>query len=233
MSKLIIIIGAVAIGAILYFSSKSQTVTNNSQLVSETNDCASPVKFTHHFTDVATINSIIPPVFKNSKGTMPTTLINITGKVPLYMPTSGKLTEGSYHNEQGAQFYMWHIEVGCGVTIVFDHVTQPVEKIKNLFPTIPRNDSRTDFFKPPLEMEAGELVGYTIGSVNAHNWNFAVYDNSEKNYLWETGKFNDQPKYYTQVCPFKYYDKSMAKPYENLFILSFNDVSVEKNLCEN
>src|SRR3989338_7707874 len=102
-------------------------------------DCPSPVQFIHHFTDISTIDSIIPPVFRNSKGTMPTTLINIGGKAPLYMPAAGKLTQGSYHTEQGAEFYMWEIDVGCGVTVVFDHVTEPVEKIRKLFPGTPES----------------------------------------------------------------------------------------------
>ena len=196
-------------------------------------DCTTPIKFTHQFTDIKAIDSIIPPVFRNSKGTMPTMLINIQGKVPLYMPTSGKFVQGSYHTEQGAEFYMWEIDVGCGITVVFDHVTEPIEKIRSLFPKTPRSDTRTDFFDRSLEMEAGELVGYTTGSVNAHNWNFAVYDASEKNYLWETGEFANVPKYFTQVCPFRYYESSIAQAYEERFILSFNDIIVEKNLCEN
>ena len=127
---------------------------------------------------------------------------------------------------------MWEADVGCRTTIVFDHVTEPVEKIRVLFPNIPRNDSLTDFFETQLELEAGELVGYTTGTVNAHNWNFAVYDTSEKNYLWNSGMFNDKPKYYTQTCPFKYYDKSIARAYEKLFLLEDKDLSVEKNLCD-
>jgi len=238
---LVAVILALAVGAILYSSIKPQAFQNNSRIYEEPQDladsnqaggCASPVKFTHHFTDVSTIDSIIPPVFRNSKGTMPTTLINIQGKVPLYMPTSGKLTQGSYHNEQGAQFYMWEVDVGCGTTVVFDHVTEPVEKIKRLFPITPRDDTRTEPFDTFLEMAAGELVGHTTGTVNAHNWNFAVYDAAEKNYLWEEGEFNDRPKYYTQVCPFRYYGESMAKPYEDLFLFLDKDISVEKNLCE-
>lgn len=196
-------------------------------------DCASPIKFTHHFTDINKIDSIIPPVFKNSKGIMPTTLINSQGKVPLYMPVSGKIVQGSYYTEQVAEFYMWEIDVGCGVTIVFDHVTEPVEKIRKLFPNTTREDTRTDFFNNPIEMEAGDLVGYTTGSVNAHNWNFAVYNRLERNYLWETNKFTDLPKYYTQVCPLKYYDKPMAEVYEALFVLSFNEITIDRNLCIN
>ena len=100
-----------------------------------------------------------------------------------------------------------------------------------MFPGTPRADSRTDLFDTQLEIAAGELVGNTTGSTNAHNWNFAVYDSSEKNYLWETGTFNALPKYFTQVCPFRHYDPSMAQAYEELFTLSYNDIIVEKNLC--
>ncbi|OGH20165.1 MAG: hypothetical protein A3D74_02650 [Candidatus Levybacteria bacterium RIFCSPHIGHO2_02_FULL_37_13] len=224
----IILVLAVA-GYVFVTKSSRNAVPNfsNSNLSSE----CTP-KFTHHFTDIAIIDSIVPPIFRNSKGIMPTMLINITGRAPLYMPANGKLVQGSYHNEEGAQFYMWEIDIGCNVTVVFDHVTEPMEKVKRLFPSAPRDDSQTDFFETPLEMAAGELVGYTTGSVNAHNWNFAVYNASEKNYLWETGEFSDRPKYYTQVCPFKYYDRSMAQDYEKLFTLSLRDLSVEKNLCE-
>ena len=149
------------------------------------------------------------------------------------MPAAGKLVQGSYHTEQGAEFYMWEVDAGCGVTFIFDHVTEPVEKIRKLFPSTPRNDTITDLFSTLIEMEAGELVGYTTGSVNAHNWNFAVYKNSEKNYLKEKEEFKNLPKYYTQVCPFKFYDRQMAEVYEKLFIFSFNEISVEINLCGN
>jgi len=222
----------VVTGVILFLENNKKSPTQTAFNKTVGGDCVSPVKFTHHFTDVNTITSIIPPVFRNNRGTMPTTLLNIKGRVPLYMPISGMLIQGSYHNEQGSQFYMWETDVGCGVTVVFDHVTEPVEKIKNLFPAIPRDDSRTDLFNTPLEMTAGELVGYTTGSVNAHNWNFAVYDSSERNYLWGREEFKNLPKYYTQVCPFSYYDPSMAKVYEERFVSTFNDISVEKNLCE-
>ena len=188
-------------------------------------------KFSHHFTDVDTIDSIVPPVFRNREGTMPTTLINTMGKTPLYMPTAGKLTQGAYYTEQGTEFYMWEVDVGCGITITFDHVTEPVEKIRMMFSDTLKNDSRTAFFEAPLKLEAGELVGHTTGSVNSHNWNFAVYDVREKNFLWGASTFSDMPKYYMQVCPFKYYEGQMAAPYEDLFVLSFNEITVEKNLC--
>lgn len=193
--------------------------------------CTSPVRFTHQFTDIGTIDSIVPPVFRNSKGIMPTTLINIGGKAPLYMPADGRLTQGSYHTEQGAEFYMWEADVGCGVTIVFDHVTEPVEKVRKLFPSEPRDDTRTDPFNVTLEVEAGELVGHTTGSVGARNWNFAAYDASERNYLWGTGEFGGRPKYFTQVCPFRYYDEQTRREYEALFVASFNEITVEENLC--
>ena len=231
----LIIILALILGAGIFFwkPAVGPQVSKMSEPEKERiSDHCDSFKFSHEFTDLKTISSIIPPVFRNSKGIMPTMLINIKGKVPLYMPTSGKLVQGSYHNEQGVTFYMWEVEAGCGITIVFDHVTDPVEKIKNLFPNAPRNDSRTDPFGVPLEMVGGELVGYTTGSVNAHNLNFAVYSSSEKNYLFEKGEFNDRPKYYTQVCPLKYYDKPVKEAYEKLFVISDKDLSVEKNLCE-
>ena len=144
----IILVLAVA-GYVFVTKSSRNAVPNfsNSNLSSE----CTP-KFTHHFTDIAIIDSIVPPIFRNSKGIMPTMLINITGRAPLYMPANGKLVQGSYHNEEGAQFYMWEIDIGCNVTVVFDHVTEPMEKVKRLFPSAPRDDSQTDFFETPLAM---------------------------------------------------------------------------------
>src|SRR3989344_2964329 len=197
------------------------------------NDCESPVEFSHHITDVSAIVSILPPVFRNNAGPMQTTLININGSVPLYMPTGGKIFQGAYYNEQNTAHYLFDIDLGCGITITFDHITQPVEKIKKLFPEIPKSDTRTDIFVNPLEMTTGELIGYTTGTENARNWNFAVYDNSQKNYLWQNERFKDLPKLYTQVCPFKYYDASMAEIYEALFVTSFGVATVEDNLCNN
>src|SRR3989344_91518 len=46
--------------------------------------------FTHHFTDIATIDSIIPPVFRNSKGTMPTTLLKTGGIIESMVAISVK-----------------------------------------------------------------------------------------------------------------------------------------------
>ena len=231
---LMILLVVLVIGIAGYFYINKQSGPKHTQNTSsEAHDCQDPPKFTHHFTDSDQITSIIPPVFQNRHGTMPTMLININGKVPLYMPTDGKVTEGSYYLEEGTEFYMWDVDVGCGVTIVFDHITEPIDEIKRLFPESPNNHSRTEPFEKDLQMQAGELVGHTTGSTNAHNWNFAVYSNSEKNYLWETGEFIDKPKYYTQVCPFDYYEASVAKVYEKLFVSSFNDITVEENLCKN
>jgi len=219
-------------GTILYFSSKPQEIgTQQARSLSTAAGCDSPVTFTYHFTDPSTITSIIPPVWKNNRHTITSALLNTRGRVPIYMPTSGTLKQGTYYSEQGAQFYLWDIDVGCGVTVRFDHVTEPVEKIRALFLATPKEDARTYPFETPLAMEAGELIGYTTGTVNAHNWNIAVYDAAEKNYLWGTDQYPSK-EYYTAVCPFKYDNPSMAQAYEKLFVLTSGDISVEKNLCQ-
>lgn len=237
---LVAILLAAILGIIIYSISTSSESADTSKITKNTSrdidnksKCTKSIEFSHHFIDIPSIDSIIPPIWRNQRHTITSALLNISGRVPVYMPISGKINQGSYYLEEGAEFYLWDTEADCGITLRFDHITEPVDKIKALFPDTPKNDTRTDFFDSPLEMQAGELVGHTTGTVNAKNWNFGVYQEDEKNSLWKGEEAQGFVPEYTAVCPFGYYNESMAKEYEDLFIFSSNDIYVEDSLCAN
>ncbi len=230
MRKVVVFL-LVVVGIIGFMFFKKESLTKKTQdPISDCNSNPNP-RFTHNFTDVSAIDSLIPPIYSSGTGVKHTVLVNTIGRVPLYMPATGDLFQGSYYDSEGMGHYLLDFQITCEVVVSFDHVAEPVEKIRALLPSKPKNDSRTDFFEPKVKFRAGELIGYTSGTKNAKNWNFGVYNNTVQNYLSGDSEVKQFPKYTTAICPFEYYSKEMKNPYYALLSDSFGDIRPDKNLC--
>jgi NAD(P)-dependent dehydrogenase (short-subunit alcohol dehydrogenase family) len=59
---------------------------------------------------------------------------------------------------------------------LINHITEPIEKIKNAFPSTPQTDTRdSPRVNPSIQIKAGDLLGYTTGTPLAHNFDFGGY----------------------------------------------------------
>lgn len=192
--------------------------------------------FTKDITDLNTIRLIVPPgeivksadknVFKSHS------FLVSNGKSPIYAPVDSKLTEGSAYIEEGIVQYLMFFDVSCEVYYKVDHVQELSDKAKTLFVNDnPTSDSRTRNFDNSMEFKAGELIGYTSGTVHAETWDFGVYNNTvSRVYPPEVENLNLSEMDYEAVCPYDFFVPTKQQVYKNLFgNLSSGDIS--KLIC--
>lgn len=129
--------------------------------------------------------------------------------VPVYAPAAMTLESGSHY--VGGP-YMMEFRVSCEVKVRFGHITEPVEAIKNLLPSEPKQDSRTEVL-PPITFAAGELVGYTTGTSAAGNWDYGVYNSAVRNRYADDPNWSNSTTYTTAVCPFDYFSDNLRAAY--------------------
>lgn len=188
--------------------------------------------FTHHITDVGKINYIAPPptVGRSPDGSSQLKTHGYIGtdgkRVPVYAPVDMTLDTGSHYT--GGPYWLG-FEISCEVRMRVAHITEPVQKIKEVFPAKPGTSSGNSSIKHTVPLKAGELIGYTIGTnPGAGNWDFGVYDLSSRNRYAESSELGWVAA--TAVCPFDYYPEEMRAVYSDKFdteILSGNPLDGE------
>ena len=189
VSFVLLLVAAAVLLVILFYNQKPenvfQSVSDNSSKElnkGETSqgDCdsnPSPV-FTADITDVSKISYLTPPVTVQGDDLKTHGYIHLgedSSKVPVYIPVDAKLYQGAYYEGRGEGLYTIYFEVSCEVIIMFDHIIEPIEKIKKEFSDQPAPDSRTNKIGP-IQFKAGELIGHTGGTDNSKNWDFGVYN---------------------------------------------------------
>jgi len=204
----------------------------------ETGGCESNTRpiFTADITDFSKVSFITPPVTITGGDLTTHGHIHLepenTGKVPVYSAVDARLYEGAFYNQGGEGLYFLLFEVSCEVRFMHDHITDPVDKIKNEFSKSPASDSRTNKVGP-VEFKAGELIGYTGGTSLSNNWDYGVYNLNEENpYRDEKYEQGDTFRYANAVCPSEYFTDELKSKYKKLFTDSYGDpVDNPTNLC--
>ena len=195
-------------------------------------------KFTHDLTEADKILKITPNSLIASKLQDRAFLWIDTAKaakVPIYAPVDTDLVRGVYKMRitQGQETvdYDLHFQVSCEVWFFINHISDPEDKIKKFFPKTPATNTSlenyTKFF-PLLHFTAGELIGYTTGTVQAHNFDFAVFDLNHSNNLIGGGGSEDQ-RFKNFICPFDFLPNNLKSIYYQKLI---PDLIPESN-CQN
>ena len=109
-------------------------------------------------------------------------------RVPIYAPIDMVLDSGSYGKDttdSPAQYLLFFkVKGSCDFQTKFDHVDEPVDAIKQNFSSVPAvADSRTSPVANRVELKAGDLVGYTTGTLQSGNWDFGLYNMAVKGVL--------------------------------------------------
>jgi hypothetical protein len=176
--------------------------------------------FTSDITDIESIKLVVPPgsIVKSGTDKILKThaFIAVDKKVPVYAPIDSKLTEGSAYIEEGITQYLLFFEASCEVTYKFDHIHEPVDKVRVLFTNQASSDSRTNKLDN-IEFKTGELIGYTSGTVVAGTWDFGVYNTTVKNDLSSLKDVKLLDSHYTADCPFDYFSPQKRYAYQNLY----------------
>ena len=193
---------------------------NDSTNIAKEKSCTSNTDplFTNDITDISRISQITPAgtIFAgNIIKSHSYIWIKDGGEVPVYAPTDAKLKAGSFYSEGDIGQYLLFFEVSCEVEFKFDHILNPVESIKSALPSTPKiEDSRTTYTEP-IHFKAGDIIGYTSGTPQAHNWDFGVYNNARPDPDALVPGAEGRDKYAN--CPYDYYNEEKRSAYYQMF----------------
>ncbi len=193
-------------------------------------------QFTHAYTDLDQIEFINPTIvtsgnwLKNRQyHKIVTDADNRAPLVPVYAPldaTAVGITHyiGTMQSWEGeilelSQFYI-RFEVSCEVAFWFDHLSELVGPFAAVTPEDPVRDTRDAEVPIQIEVQGGDLVGYTSGTEPAHTWDFVLVNDSN------TVQFANQARYEQSAdlehllraaCPFDYYDEPLRSQFRSKF----------------
>lgn len=174
--------------------------------------------FTHHPTDISKITAVTPPPSLIQGHLKAHGYLHTTGRVPVYAPADSRLLNGVFYTEEGGRpggEYSLDFQVSCEIGYRFDHISEPnPEIIAALGMNEPAPTSHTQRLNPPIEYKAGDLIGYTEGTVYGV-WDFGVYNSNVRNQFADNPEWNTSQIYITAVCPFDYFSDEMRAVYES------------------
>lgn len=177
-------------------------------------------RFTYDFTEIDKILKITPPSLVANKSQDRAFLWIDTAKadkVPIYAPVDADLVRGIYKISKTVETvdYDLHFQISCEVWFFVNHISDPVDRIKKSFPSTPTDSTTLENFTqiiPPLNFKAGELIGYTKGTAQAHNFDFAVFDLNHTNTLTGQDSSNDS-RFKNFICPFDLFPEAIKNSY--------------------
>jgi hypothetical protein len=189
-------------------------------------DCISNIEpvFTSNITDLNLIRAISAPggvtPSGDWKGHSFVWIKDKGSRVPIYAPVDMVLNNGAYYSEFGENNYTLRFDVSCEIIVKFDHIKEPIEEIVNNFSLEPKPDNSQDQgVVKPISFKAGDLIGYTVGTNGASNWDFGVYDNT-------VGAKEDA------VCGFDYFIQDKKSIYYSMFVGTSGSGSPVTTICK-
>ncbi len=179
--------------------------------------------FTHPFTDLSMI-TFISPIGTVTHSVVPHSYVWIGSgpsggvpEVPVYAPVDSRLTSAAYYSQlmldQSGEWvdiaqYALSFEVSCEVSYRFAHIDRVAEVLAAAMPAEPADSSRGVEVRPPVQLRVGELIGYTAGTIGAHNWDFGVYNRAAPNQFANQARYETTGDLGTALyanCPYDYF----------------------------
>jgi len=190
--------------------------------------------FTHMPTNLERITQITPPLMRVMGDVKTHSYIDVLKQAPIYAPVDAQLTNGAKYKavERGlSEQYSLNFEVGCGISFYIDHLVDPILPIADKFPGPVQEDTRGQFLSP-IEVKAGQLIGYSAGT-GRHNWDFGVLDARQETVLADNPDYNWSNKYRHAVCPYVFYETEVQDKVKALYSYdNHSDLEVIDNLCD-
>ena len=194
------------------------------------------VRFTHHYTDLSQLDLINPTIatsgnwLKNRQyHKVVTDAANSAPEVPIYAPVAAVAVGVTHylatmHPWNGAPFELSQFDIrfeaSCEVAFWFDHLTTLAEPFASVAPVEGVRDTRDAQVPIRIAVEAGQLIGYSSGTIPAHTWDFVVTNSTHRNRFANQERYNRTPDLQHLLhadCPFDYYDSAMRGEYEQRF----------------
>ncbi len=173
--------------------------------------------FTADITTLSLVADIVPP--PSYSGVLKThSFLNTQLElVPVYAPSDATLIAGAYYQEgnPGGE-YILDFRVTCEITFMVDHITDPIDEIRAVFPDTPKDNTQSDTPTATITLQTGDLIGYTTGTIYGI-WDFGTYNSAVQNQFIDDPDYNFSERYTTAVCPYDFYAESQRSTFYNLF----------------
>ena len=150
--------------------------------------------------------------------------------IPVYAPGDMELVSATYYNEPPTfkvpSTYLLAFQASCEVIFMLDHITDPVQKIRDAAPKNPQESTLgRNLIDPPIKFNAGELIGYTKGGGTQkanppiNRFDLGLYITTHRN------KFVNQDRYMkshgwkaiNSVCVYDYFSDQLKGLYYSKF----------------
>jgi hypothetical protein len=146
-------------------------------------------------------------------------------RIPVYAPVGMTLTGITRYlaadtdrdgNAVDVEQFDLRFTVSCEVTIEFDHVSTLVGEAAAVQPLVAVTDTRDAMKSVRVAYEAGDLIGYTVGTHTGHTWDFIM------SHTDLPLQFVNQARYETvgdlrhilyAACPYDFYDDQLRSVY--------------------
>ena len=168
-------------------------------------------------TDMNMIKTVVPPgtvvsrLGENVMNTNSTLVVN--GRVPVYAPVDSYFYKGAYYSDNKINQYQLFFNFSCEVFYLFDHLQDPVDKIKTVMSVNPANSIQTQIISQPVYFAGGELIGYT-----GVNFDFGLYNRKNNNELEKTySKVKFSLRDHQALCPFGAFHESIRSYYTSKY----------------
>ncbi len=168
---------------------------------------------------------IVPPGTIESRFLKTHSYVQVKEEAPVYAPYDAYLYEGVKYTEEEMTQYSLFFKPTCEVLYIFDHIQEPVEKIKEAFPGEPQKDTRTHTLKEPIFFKAGELVGHTTGTKVARHFDFGVYNSARPNLIPASDAYELYERDKIANCPYDYFPDEKREAYYSLFDSFISDTA--------
>ncbi len=191
---------------------------------------------TAHYTDLTRLEFINPTIVTSSNWLknrqyhkIVTDAANNAPELPLYAPADAVATGVTHYLATMQRFdgtslelsqFDLRFELSCEVSYWFDHISRLVEPFASLAPAEGVRDTRDAMVPIRVEVKAGDLIGYTSGTVPAHVWDFVLVNSAV------TVRFANQERYERggdlqhllhAVCPADYLAPALRAEYVALY----------------
>jgi len=193
-----------------------------------------PIVFTHHITDLSKIMYVVPPGSQSGNTFAEHSYIRINEDVTelaVYAPIDSELYSVGYYIERESDYdasaddtpyfqYILFFKVNENVFYYFDHFADVSQKIKNVSPQQPSDQSTTDDPTSPTYVKGGELIGYVYRDIGGGGYDFGVYDLTNRNKVANHERLSGYiylRRYLTGLCPYDFYPEDMKREYLDLF----------------
>jgi hypothetical protein len=195
---------------------------------------AGPV-FTEDMFQLDKINNIYPlgqlnGGYEESTGLSQATIqlkqdvIDAEDMVTIYAPADMQLHSYAFWQfGEDPSFWTLIFTVSDKITLRIGVVSDVVQKIKDATTDTPLPTSAE--FEPsvPVNFSAGDVIAYTAGTTQAHNWDIFVFDAENENQFARQERYTSDVlgmRMVTAVCPWDLYSDEMKQPYYDLLGLS-------------